>query len=59
MNELTVWKKTQPKIDDEGIWMPINEYVSEEFETLYKLIISKDMFVEAYNKWIKENNNEQ
>lgn len=53
-NELTVWTKTQPKIDDEGIWMPTSDFVPEGCDTNYKLIIPKDIFIEAYNRWIKE-----
>ncbi len=54
INELSVWTKTHPKIDDEGIWMPLNDFVPENCETNYKLVMSKEMFIEAYNKWIKE-----
>ena len=53
-----IWIKTEPKIDDEGIWMPLNAFVPEGSATAYKLVISKEIFIEAYNKWIKENNNE-
>lgn len=28
-------------------------YVPEGFLSNYRLLMSKDMFVEAYNKWIK------
>lgn len=58
LNELIVWLKTQPKIDDEGIWMPANDFVPEGCETGYKLVMSKDMFVEAYNRWVKEKKDE-
>ena len=57
LNELTVWLKTQPKIDDEGIWMPTNDFVPENCETGYKLVMTKEIFIEAYNKWIKEGYN--
>lgn len=45
--------KQEPRIDDEGIWIPCEDYVLKGFEASYKLVISKEMFVEAYNKWIK------
>ena len=55
---MIVWKKTQPRIDDEGIWMPCNDFVPEGIETRYKLVVPKEIFIEAYNKWIKEGDDE-
>jgi len=52
---MEIWTKTKPKIDDEGIWIPATDYVPEGCETNYKLIVPKDIFIEAYNKWIKGN----
>jgi hypothetical protein len=41
-------------VDDEGIYVPY-----EQNPIYHKLLISKDLFIEAYNKWIKgENANE-
>jgi hypothetical protein len=45
--------KQEPRIDDKGIWVPMCEYVPEGMVSNYRLVISKEMFVEAYNKWIK------
>lgn len=45
--------KQEPRIDDDGIWTPICEYVPEGMVSNYRLVISKEMFIEAYNKWIK------
>jgi hypothetical protein len=60
--DLSVIVKQESKINDEGIWMPWEEYVPEGCASNYRLLISKEMFVEAYNKWIKNctggNNNE-
>ena len=56
--KLTLWFKTQSKIDDEGIWMPVNDFVPEGCETGYKLVVPKDIFIEAYNRWIKEKEDE-
>jgi hypothetical protein len=56
---MEIWTKTKPKIDDEGIWMPLNAFVPEGSATTYKLVMSKEIFIEAYNKWIKENDDEQ
>jgi hypothetical protein len=51
LNEKLV--KHEPYVDDEGVWYPCEEYTPEWMDTNYKLVISKKMFVEAYNKWIK------
>ena len=45
--------KQHPRVDDDGIYMPINEYVLEGTGSYYKLVMTKEMFVEAYNKWMK------
>ena len=42
-----------PYVDDDGIYVPSQHYVEKGFSPKYKLLISKDMFVEAYNKWVK------
>jgi hypothetical protein len=48
-----VYVKQEPRVDDDGIWIPYEEYVPEGCASNYKLVMSKEMFVEAYNKWIK------
>lgn len=45
--------KQEPYVDDNGIWVPYKEYVPEGCRSVYRLVMSKEMFVEAYNKWIK------
>lgn len=42
-----------PFVDDEGIYVPIDEYAPEGCASTYRCIITKELFVEAYNKWIK------
>ena len=42
-----------PFVGDDGIYYPIEEYAPGGCMSNYKLIISKEMFVEAYNKWIR------
>lgn len=54
-----VYVKQHPYVSDTGIYIPCEEYVQEGFESNYKLLISKEMFVEAYNKWIKGAENGQ
>lgn len=39
------YKPPKPYIDDKGMWIPVGN--------VYQLVIPKDLFVEAYNKWIK------
>mgnify|MGYP003504768289 CR=1 FL=1 len=45
--------KQNPYIDDTGIYVPLQEYIPRNFGSCYRLLISKEMFIEAYNKWIK------
>lgn len=52
------WVKQEPYVREDGIYMPIEEYVLEGCTGIYKKLISKELFVEAYNKWIKGENNE-
>lgn len=46
-----VYVKQHPFVDDTGIYMPVEEYAPEGIG-MYRLVLSKEMFVEAYNKWI-------
>ena len=43
----------EPYVDDDGIYIPLKEYVPEGCESAYLCVTTKEMFVEAYNKWIK------
>lgn len=45
--------KQEPYIDNDGIWVPCEPYVPEGCASDYRLVMSKEIFVEAYNKWIK------
>jgi hypothetical protein len=45
--------KQEPQITDDGIYMPEREYVLEGTCSAYRMIMTKEMFIEAYNKWIK------
>ena len=45
--------KQEPYINDTGIWIPTEEYVPEGCtSSTYKCLITKELFVEAFNKWI-------
>lgn len=48
--------RQEPYVDEDGVYEPIETYVPEGCESVYKCIMTKEMFVEAYNKWIKNDN---
>ena len=55
-----VYVQCNPYVGADGIYIPVQSYVSEDTMPAYRLLISKDMFVEVYNKWIKgEDDNDQ
>lgn len=45
--------KNEPYVGDDGIYMPVAEYSLEGTMPYYRLVVTKEIFVEAYNKWIK------
>ena len=47
-----VYIKQEPYINDEGIWIPTEEYVLEGCSSTYRCLITKELFVEAFNKWL-------
>ena len=50
----TVYVKQEPYVDKDGIYVPCQPYVPEGCCAAYKCLITKELFIEAYNKWIKE-----
>lgn len=48
--------RQKPYVDEYGIYVPEKEYVPEGTESFYRCIMTKEMFIEAYNKWIKKYN---
>ena len=48
-----VYVKQEPFVGECGIYIPDKEYVREDCAGYYKMVLSREMFVEAYNKWIK------
>lgn len=54
INSVKKYVKQFPFVDDEGIYVPISEYAPEGCASNYRCVMTKDMFVEAYNKWIKK-----
>lgn len=53
-DKFEVWVTQEPYIGEDGIYKPIYAYAPEGIQMSYEMIISKEMFVEAYNRWIKE-----
>lgn len=53
-----VYVKQEPYVDDCGIYAPINQYCVDGTTSDYKCVITKEMFIEAYNRWIVGENNE-
>ena len=53
-DKFEVWVKQEPYIGEGCIYKPIYAYAPEGIRMSYEMIISKEMFVEAYNRWIKE-----
>lgn len=45
--------KQEPYVGEDGIYVPLEPYIQEGHASDYKCIMTKKMFVEAYNKWIK------
>ena len=43
-----------PYVDDYGIHVPEKEYVPEGYASTYKCVVTKELFVEAYNRWIAD-----
>ena len=53
-NEPIKYVQQEPYVGDDAIWMPVETYVPEGCCSSYKSIMTKEMFIEAYNKWIKD-----
>lgn len=51
--ETKKYVKQEPYVNDNAIYIPCEAYVPEGSASMYKALISKELFVEAYNKWIK------
>ena len=51
--DLDYYVEQKPFVGDDGIYIPAAPYAKEGCG-VYNQVISKELFVEAYNKWIKE-----
>lgn len=47
------YERLTPYVDESGIWFPCEEYGVKGIPHAYKCLITKGLFVEAYEKWIK------
>lgn len=54
IEEGETWYPNHPYVDDKGIWNPLSPYSRYGTCSEYKMIISKEMFIEAYNKYIRD-----
>ena len=52
------YTRQEPYVDDYGIYVPDREYVPAGTEGTYHCVMTKEMFIEAYNKWIKGEDND-
>lgn len=49
-----IYYPTHAYVNDAGIWEPLSSYVKTGESCDYKLLISKEVFIEAYNKFIRD-----
>ena len=47
-----------PYVGDDAIYVPCEPITKNEVTSYYKPLITKELFVEAYNKWITGESNE-
>jgi hypothetical protein len=45
--------RQEPYIDEDGIYVPDKEYIPKGSVGTYHCVMTKEMFIEAYNKWVK------
>ena len=45
--------RQEPYVDDHGVYIPEKDYIPEGCVGTYKCVMTKEMFIEAYNKWVR------
>ena len=50
----TEWVRHEPYVDEKGIWAPIDVCTAIGSIPQYRLVMTKEMFQEAYQKYIVE-----
>lgn len=51
-NDFGEWRKTEPYIGEDGIYVPTHEYTYEGTATEYELFMTKEIFQEAFKEYI-------
>lgn len=46
------WRKAEPYIGEDGIYVPVHEYVYDGTATEYSLLMTKEMFQEAFKEYV-------
>lgn len=46
------WRKAESYIGEDGIYVPVHEYVYDGTATEYNLLMTKEMFQEAFKEYI-------
>lgn len=54
IKEPKLYVKQEPYVGKDGIYTPVTEYVPEGTASVYKCVMTKEMFVEAYKKYINK-----
>lgn len=52
IEDMETYCKQNPYVDDEAIYVPTEEYAPIGRTAYYKKLMSKEIFIEAYEKWI-------
>lgn len=52
IDSMETYCKQNPYVDDDGIYVPLHDRVKVGTMSAYKNLIPKEVFVEAYEKWI-------
>lgn len=51
-NEQDIWLRAEPIVTDTDILVPVHAYYRVGTTVLYRPIMTKDIFVKAYEQWI-------
>ena len=46
------WRKTEPFVGTDGIYVPLRDYIYEGTAEEYRLFMSKEIFQEAFKEYI-------
>ena len=54
LNDSPKYIRQEPYVDENGIYVPVHPYVQEGMGSAYRCVMTKEMFVEAYNRYINK-----